>query len=781
MRILCYCIMGILSAASLRAESFRELPMGPETAPVPVAHFPSVAHAVVWRNWTLIPPAKLAEVLGCAESEVVSAAESMGLPKSPGVSPEWARRGYITVLRRNWHLLPYEQLLPLLGMSSGQLAFSLREDDFLFVKLGNRKPRCPHVVMPARTEAIRKAEARIGALVKERFGAWDAQSGEAPFSFIPELARLPEEGIAKPEPDWRKAPPRIIYSYFATFGDPLAYNAPDPFPDGLLARLSAVGVNGVWLHAVLQQLAPGGEDFPEFGAGSERRLANLKKLVDRAAAQGIAIYLYLNEPRAMPTDFYARRPEMAGVTDGDHRALCTSDPKVRRWLENAGAHVFAEVPGLGGVITISGSENLTHCASHGRQQECPRCGKRDPDEVTAEANAALAAGVQRVAPDARFIVWDWGWHAHGEAPGVISRLPKSAWLQSVSEWQVPFTRGGIAGTVGEYSLSVVGPGSRAKRHWEWARQAGLKTSAKLQLNNTWELAPLPWLPVLDLVARHCEAVAREKVDGLLLSWSLGGHPSPNLQVAQRFFNGRSEELPPVEQVLEAVAAERYGPSAAPRMREAWTAFSTAFSEYPYCGSLIYQGPQHVGPANLPLLAPSGLPSSMVGFPYDDLDGWRGSYPPEILASQLERVSTGWATGVAKMDEAIQAARAGAADASLQAVLLEDKRLAEAAGCYLSSAGVQVRYLMARSRWLAAESAGEKDKASREMLRHLARWGEDARKLYPLAKADSRIGFEASNHYFSIPQDLIETVIAVEWASDQLSSSEAAKEAPHQGQ
>jgi len=663
-------------------------------------------------------------------------------------------------------------------MNSDQLAFSLREDDFLFIKLGSRKPRCPQVVMPPRTEAIRAEEVRIGSLVKERFGAWNEISSEAPFSFIKELGELPASGMAKPASDWRKAPPRIIYSYFATFGDPLADGAPDPFPDGLLARLAAEGVNGVWLHAVLQQLAPGGPDFPEFGNGSEQRLANLKRLVDRAAAQGIAIYLYLNEPRAMPADFYVKRPEMAGVAEGDHRALCTSDPKVRQWLENAGANVFAKVPGLGGVITISGSENLTHCVSHGGQQQCPRCGERDPDEVTAEANAALAAGVQRVAPDARFIVWDWGWHAHGEAPGVISRLPKNVWLQSVSEWQVSFTRGGIAGTVGEYSLSVVGPGSRAKKHWEWARQAGLKTSAKLQLNNTWELAPVPWLPVLDLVARHCEAVSRERVDGLLLSWSLGGHPSPNLQVARRFFNGQPGASPAVDEVLEAVAAERYGPAAAPRMREAWAAFSTAFSEYPYCGSLIYQGPQHVGPANLPLLIPSGLPSSMVGFPYDDLEGWRGPYPPEILASQLEKVSTGWTTGVAKIDETIQAA--SAADASLQAVLLEDKRLAEAAGCYLSSAAVQVRYLMARSRWLAAVSPDEKDKARREMLGHLARWGEEARKLYPLAKADSRIGFEASNHYFSIPQDLIETVIAVEWANDQL-SSDAAKAAPHQGQ
>jgi hypothetical protein len=742
--------------------------MGLETAPLTVGHFPSTAHAVVWRNWTLVSPATLADVLGCSESEVTSVAVAMGLPAAPSVSPEWARRGYITVLRRNWHLLPYEQLLPLLGMSQQQLAFSLREDDFLFIKLGNRKPRCPRVTMPPRSEEVRTAEGRIRDLVKAHFGPDELAAGEEPFSFIQELSEVPPHGRGAPAADWRKAPPRIIYSYFASFGDPLADGAPDPFPDGLLARLAAEGVNGVWLHAVLQQLAPGGPDFPEFGAGSEQRLANLKKLVDRAARQGIAIYLYLNEPRAMPLDFYANRPGMAGVGDGDHRALCTSEPKVRLWLERAGEHVFSKVPGLGGVITISGSENLTHCASHGRPQDCPRCSKRDPDEITVEANSALAAGVQRAAADARFIVWDWGWHGHGEAPGVISRLPKNVWLQSVSEWQVPFNRGGIDGTVGEYSLSVSGPGPRARTHWAWAREAGLKTSAKLQLNNTWELAPVPWLPVLDLVARHCQSVAREQVDGLLLSWSLGGHPSPNLQVARQFFSGQAGELPAIDEILTAVAKERYGMEAAPRVREAWTAFSTAFSEYPYCGSIIYLGPQQVGPANLPLLAPSGLPATMVGFPYDDLEGWRGPYPPEVLASQFEKVAAGWAVGVTKMEAALQAAHAAGRPLEALAVLREDKRLAEAAGCYLASTAVQIRFLIARSQWLAAaDRPDERDQARRAMLGHLERWGEQARRLYPLARADSRIGFEASNHYFSIPQDLIETVIAAEWASDRL--------------
>ena len=37
-------------------------------------------------------------------------------------------------------------------------------------------------------------------------------------------------------------------------------------------------------------------------------------------------------------------------------------------------------------------------------------------------------------------------------------------------------------------MSAVGPGPRAQRHWTEAKEAGLKTVAKVQLNNTWELS-----------------------------------------------------------------------------------------------------------------------------------------------------------------------------------------------------------------------------------------------------------------------------------------------------
>lgn len=722
-------IVAVILSAAAAATDEPSLPVGLAPEPVAFPHFPDRLHAVVWRNWQLVEPGVLAEVLGATEEQICELARSMGLPPDGVLPRELRRRAYITVLRRNWHLLPYEQILPLVDRTAEELAFALREDDFLYIKLGGSKPRCEPIRYEPPNAGARRREADIKQIVERYFGQSVNEPGEPRFGFIDRLSRVPE-GFRTPVRRSEEGP-RYIYSYFGVFGDPLAGDTAESYPDGLLARLADSGVNGVWLHVVLRQLAPGGATFPEFGEGHEQRLANLRGLVDRASRVGLDVYLYMNEPRAMPESFFASRPDIAGAREGDHRALCTSNPKVRAWMTDALAHVFREVPKLGGVFTITASENFTSCASHGRQADCPRCRDRDLAAILAEVNATIATGVHRSQPAARVIAWDWAWR--DAAP--IDRLPPDVWLMSVSEWALPIERGGVRTEVGEYSLSAVGPGPRAQAHWERARRRGLKIAAKLQLNNTWELSSVPYLPVLDLVAEHLAGLAREGVNGAMLSWSLGGHPSPNLQAAQRFAD--DPEASP-ETVLDAIAAERYGPANVPAARAAWRAFSTAFREYPYHGAVLYNGPQQYGPANLLFERPTGYRATMVGFPYDDLDGWRGPYPREVLATQFAKVGEGWQEGLRPL-------------ATIPGpIAAEDLRIARAAGLHLASTANQVRFVMARD-------AGRRD----EMMALLDRELEAARDLFELTKADSRIGFEASNQYYYTPLDLVEKVINCE--------------------
>jgi hypothetical protein len=158
--------------------------------------------------------------------------------------------------------------------------------------------------------------------------------------------------------------PRYLYSYFALYGDPLFEPEADPFPDAYLEKLARAGINGVWLQGVLNTLAPSAA-FPEFGKGSEIRLRNLSELVRRAGEYGVRVYLYLNEPRAMPAAFFAKRPEMRGSSFQHLFSMCTSNAVVRDWVRDSLGHVFRAVPELGGVFTISMSENHTNCFSHG--------------------------------------------------------------------------------------------------------------------------------------------------------------------------------------------------------------------------------------------------------------------------------------------------------------------------------------------------------------------------------------------------------------------------------
>jgi len=723
-----------------------ELPVGNQPAPVPVSHFPDRLHAFVWRNWELVPAERMAEVVGATPEQVAALATAMGLPAQPVIADEQRKRSYITVIRRNWHLLPYAQLTRLLGMTDDDLAFTLREDDFLYYKLGAHKPQCEPIRYAEPDAHARAGEKWIREVVKRHFPGGLAEPGEPLFQFVKDLSATPtpDNGL-KPIASPRFSP-RYCYSYFAPYGDPLLEPDLDPYPDGYLARLAAVGADGVWLQGVLYRLAPYPWD-PELSQGWEKRLGGLRDLVARAKRHGIGVYLYLNEPRAMPLPFFERHPELKGVVEGDHATVCTSTPEVRDWLEESVARIFTEVPGLAGAFTITASENLTSCWSHYGGAQCPRCAGRAPAEVIAEVNAVLAAGVGRGSNGtARLIAWDWGWD-DAWAADAIRRLPKDVWLQSVSEWSLPIERGGVASTVGEYSISSVGPGPRATSHWAVARECGLKTIAKVQVGCTWELSAVPYIPAVELVARHACNLRAAAVDGLMLGWTLGGYPSPNLEVVSE---AGEMAMPDPEEAMMRVARRRFGDEAV-MVVDAWRAFSKAFAEFPFHVGTVYSGPQHAGPSNLLYLEPTRYKATMVGFPYDDLDGWRSIYPANVFTSQLDKVARGFLPGLQRLREALSKADGDDRDA-----LARELEVAEASYLHFRSSADQCRFLMGRAQATTDRAPGVK-----EMREALTAEIGTAVRLYHLQRRDSRVGFEASNHYFYVPLDLVEKVINCE--------------------
>ncbi|MBR6386980.1 MAG: hypothetical protein IKS14_01895, partial [Thermoguttaceae bacterium] len=100
--------------------------------------------AFVWRNWNIAALDRMSAAVSARPEDLCAIAQALGLPEYS--APSWDEgRSYITVVRRNWSLLPYEQLLKLLNYSPEEFAKKLREDDFLSVKLG-AKPHCEPLV-----------------------------------------------------------------------------------------------------------------------------------------------------------------------------------------------------------------------------------------------------------------------------------------------------------------------------------------------------------------------------------------------------------------------------------------------------------------------------------------------------------------------------------------------------------------------------------------------------------------------------------------------------------
>ena len=96
------------------------------------------------------------------------------------------------------------------------------------------------------TDAATTRAKEIADLVRELFPNIALEGQEPLFAFIDKL-KAPLASVSRAKSEVNVEALRMGYSYFALCGDPLLDPALDPYPDGLLARLSALGENAVWL------------------------------------------------------------------------------------------------------------------------------------------------------------------------------------------------------------------------------------------------------------------------------------------------------------------------------------------------------------------------------------------------------------------------------------------------------------------------------------------------------------------------------------------------------
>ena len=782
-------------------------------------HFPTRMQAFVFRNWEMVPAEKLAQVLKTSVENVKEVASQMGLSEQGDLS-DWHKKGYITIIKQNWHILPYDQLLLLLDWTDDKLAYILREDDYLSEKLGQLKPICETVEykplteeQAAETAKIKKSVSEIkieptrnafdffkapqkktavnvteGVMLTDAWGilnktdfdvdffierfkneiktAWEINlCGKEKYIIIEKTEGEPEShsisvteqsvtiraadaaGVLRglfwilDKMDERCSPSlpeseiertarfknRIIYSYHGLYGNVFDEDIELSFTDELLYNYARTGINAVWTQAVLYKLTP----FPfdeSLSKGYKERLDNLRELVSRAARYGIKVYLYINEPRAMPHVFFEKYPHLKGAREGDYNALCSSQPEVKEYLYNAVRSLCKAVPDLGGLISITAGENLTNCYSRvwKNPTDCPRCKDRTPASVFSETNRIIYDAAMSVSPSMRVIVWSWSWHnmlGHNDEE-CINGLPEGVSVMCVSEEGIPFDIAGAKGEVLDYSISIVGPGERAKKLWSLARKHGCDTAVKVQINNSWECSTVPYIPVFGLVCKHIENLSNLGINDLMLSWTLGGAPSPNIKMASQYFfneNGQQNDMLSIT----------YGENC-DLVKKATHRFDEAFKEFPFHIDTIYFGPQFSGPANLLYKEKSGYTGTMTGLPYDDVKKWCGPYTEAALESQFLKLSTKWKDGLDIL-------------APMQGTELYDV----SAACYalFRSSYNQIKYVRLREE-------GNKE----EMLELLLEEENLSKLLYEITLRQPMIGYEAANHYVYTPQICLERIL-----------------------
>lgn len=802
-------------------------------------YFPTKIHAVIFRLWKMVPSDRIAMVLKTTSENIIATAKSMGLSDEGNNFANWMTKGYITIIKAMWHLLPYEQMLEMLGWEEQRLAYVLKEDDFLGVKLGVEKPACEKVLFREFTAEEKARAEKIGALMKEtvmKFEDTSEKAQEFDFFNLPykalstnktneveltdewsiELlcddsgARLYAEdfrdfaldkfGIKFSEKSDKKITvdincamkneedheiiiesesikivgasafgvmrafyslmnlaqgcdtlsferkhynketvfkTRIIYSFCGLYSDVLDVDNNISFPEELLRGYARRGINGVWIQAVLYKLVPFKYD-ESFSEGWEKRISNLNKLIKRARRYGIKIYLYINEPRAMPDSFFEKYPHLRGHKDGVFgTSMCTSLKEVQDYVHDAFVKLTQMTPGLGGYWNICMSENLTHCYSRSNcTTNCSRCAQREAYEVAAEITTIMANAVHSVDKDVKFFVHTWAFSQLGEdgAEKFLKSVPKDVIVVAVSEHGIPFKVQGVECRVNDYSMSRVGPGEWARKIWKEAKEAGSETCAKIQVNTTWEGSTAPFLPVYDLVLEHLDNLIREDTKHLFLSWTLGGYISDNLNIASSYFfkDGENKDTDSYIEVLKTQYGIYYK-----TVKEAVKYFSEGFREYPFCIRHIYYGPSNMGCANIFFEEPSKMKATMTAFPYDDTKTWGDKYSIDIMIMQYEKLCLLWEKGLEIIKDM---------------PICEFRDMAYYGYSLFRSSLNQLRYYKNR------DEGGSGYKTC-DIIRDEMELTKDA---YKLAVRNCAIGYEAANHYYVSKTMLAEKLVQCDY-------------------
>ncbi len=691
-------------------------------------NFPTKWQAVIFRNYRVVPNDRIAKALGCEENVVVREAKRLGL-REGDANPDWLDRGFINIIRNNWFLIPYEQLIILLDYTLERLEFILKNEDFLGVKLGRSKPHCDTVLYTpltekeiAETEAIASCVSALDVSERKMFDIYrDKSDTEVKYKTTVKNGR------------------RTIHPYLTPCADPFMMDSREHLPDAILDDYAKVGVNSLIIHAVLSTLSYYPFD-PSQSRDYKIRRKNLKELVERAGKRGIKISLYFNEPRAIHKDVFARygRPELAGGSTETEVNLCLQVKENLDWFYEAIKDLFTEIPDIGAACPTTMGENRTHCWSH-KSCNCHRCASLAMWEIPVLINNTVLKAVRDAGSDAVVRCSTWQWTEEMMEEG-FKHLDKTIKPGVVSEWGVETNVGGVPWRVVDYSISHYGPSDYAKRVINYAHKNGLDMNVKVQLSCSWELAALPYLPLFDLELEHVQAVRREGVKDFNLTWTLGSYPSITFDMVADYLE-KGDEFS-----LDEWYKKHFGDNAE-TVHEAVKLFCRGYKEYPFSCEVAYRSAKNMGVANRWSLTPNNNRSCMVGWTYDDFEYYATPYPVGVFINQFEKILVDWEKGCELL-------------ATVKGDALADEMLlfARVAGNHFKAEILHAKYVFAKKKLPDSRD---------EMFDIIKEERKLCLEMLELVPQSTMIGFETSNHYFYTERDIIEKLVQLDGLEKEL--------------
>ena len=398
----------------------------------------------------------------------------------------------------------------------------------------------------------------------------------------------------------------------------------DYYPEEYLSKLAHENINGLWLTVYLRDYPT--PVMPGHGKDVEKRLAKLRRVVEKCGRYGIKIYLFMSEPKLWGEPYFCvpekdaqTHPELIGFKRAPYGFFCTSSEAGKQYFRDTISCLFSNVPQLGGIINIMYGEDNGSCASSAQifpgtpvNKDCPLCSKHELADLYANLAKLISDTMHLYNPQAEYIGW---FYAPGQRDGsaqskellrIAEKFPKDCTFMLNFESGVGIEQLGKTRRVFDYSLACVGPSELFKDSCSHAGKSG----AKIQVGCSHENAAVPFMPVPENLYDKYRFMSQNGVSAAMQCWYFGNYPGLMNKAAGKLsflpFNQNAQAF------LEDLARPDWR-SDAPLVASAWHDFSMAYRNFP--GNLAFEWygplhnsiawPLHLFPVNEPI-APSWI-------------------------------------------------------------------------------------------------------------------------------------------------------------------------------